>query len=35
MENDEKGEIKGINTSSMWALKSCYWIVESDDENTS
>ena len=31
-ENDEKGEIKGINTSSIWALKSLSWIDEYDDE---
>ena len=30
-DNDETGVILGINTSSIWALKSCYWM---DDEET-
>jgi len=29
----EKGEIRNINTSSIWALMSCSWAVEESEES--
>ena len=31
----EKGEIRNINTSSIWALMSCSWVIEEDSEEES
>ncbi len=31
-ESQEKGIIKGINSSSIWALKSCSWYDEECEE---